>query len=208
MKNKSVYATVLDPKNFKTMPWKNGRGQTSEIAISPPDAGLENFSWRLSSAPILESGPFSLFPACNRLLTLLEGESCKARLESQGILVNLKCGEIFRFSGDQPVSVELTNGQVRDLGLVYQRDKIKADMRLLSFAQKPRSFSLTIETVFFYVWRGSFSVSTYPGEHIFSLSAGQVLRIDPVSGSNDRVILCEPQGSDCAMIAVELVGLA
>ena len=44
-----------------SMPWKNGGGETTEIAVSPPGAGLDDFDWRVAwrgSKPTGRSPPF------------------------------------------------------------------------------------------------------------------------------------------------------
>lgn len=60
---------------YATLPWKNGRGETDEIYLSPPGGSRENFEVRISSAPILEDGAFSSFPGAERVITLIEGEA-------------------------------------------------------------------------------------------------------------------------------------
>ena len=62
---------LLEEKDYVRRTWKNGRGITSEILLSPP--GEENFDWRLSQATLVDSGPFSIFPGINRWLVLLKG---------------------------------------------------------------------------------------------------------------------------------------
>lgn len=43
-------------------PWKNGGGETAEILAFPAGAGFDDFSWRISTAIVAASGPFSAFP--------------------------------------------------------------------------------------------------------------------------------------------------
>ena len=49
--------------------WRNGRGRTRELAVSPADATLESFDWRVSLAE-LEPGTcaFSAYPGVDRVL--------------------------------------------------------------------------------------------------------------------------------------------
>ena len=41
----------LTAKDYRIMPWKNGGGTTTEIAVFPAGASLETFEWRFSPAP-------------------------------------------------------------------------------------------------------------------------------------------------------------
>lgn len=59
---------------YATLPWKNGRGETDEIYLSPPNGSRDGFEIRISSAPIIEDGAFSSFPGAERVITLIEGE--------------------------------------------------------------------------------------------------------------------------------------
>jgi uncharacterized protein len=56
---------LLQPGDYRRMPWKNGQGTTTEIAVSPKDAGLEgkSFDWRVSIATVEKDCEFSRFPA-------------------------------------------------------------------------------------------------------------------------------------------------
>ena len=65
---------VLRAENYRRMPWKNGGGETTEIAVFPAGAGLDDFDWRVSMARVESSGPFSVFPGIDRTLAILEGE--------------------------------------------------------------------------------------------------------------------------------------
>jgi len=59
---------ILRSADHKRMPWKNGGGETVEIAISPQGAGLADFDWRVSMATVASDGPFSVFPGIDRTL--------------------------------------------------------------------------------------------------------------------------------------------
>ena len=55
------------------VPWRNGGGLTSEVAIGPNGAGPDDFGWRISIARIDRDGPFSTFEGIDRTLMVLEG---------------------------------------------------------------------------------------------------------------------------------------
>lgn len=80
-------------------PWRNGGGVTFDIARHPPEAGLEDFAWRVSMALVERAGPFSIFPGIDRILTVLRGtldlrfaDGTAARLDAQSAP--------FAFAGD------------------------------------------------------------------------------------------------------------
>jgi environmental stress-induced protein Ves len=63
---------ILRASTHKAMPWKNGGGETAEIAVFPEGASMQDFGWRVSMAKVTENGPFSLFPDIDRTLSILE----------------------------------------------------------------------------------------------------------------------------------------
>ena len=65
---------ILRAENYRRMRWKNGGGETAEIAVSPDSAGLDDFDWRVSMATVEAGGPFSMFAGVDRTLSILEGE--------------------------------------------------------------------------------------------------------------------------------------
>ncbi|WP_442165592.1 HutD family protein, partial [Rhizobium leguminosarum] len=42
--------------DHKRMPWKNGKGETVEIAVFPPGASINDFDWSISMATVAEDG--------------------------------------------------------------------------------------------------------------------------------------------------------
>jgi len=64
--------TIIPPDQFKQIPWKNGKGTTTELAISE-NSSLDNFKWRLSIASVVADGEFSDFSGYWRNLVLLSG---------------------------------------------------------------------------------------------------------------------------------------
>jgi environmental stress-induced protein Ves len=107
-------------------PWKNGGGETAEIAVSPAGAGFENFDWRISTAIVAASGPFSVFAGVDRVLTVLEGgamvltvDGCEHRLDA--------ASQPFAFPGDVPVSAHLEGGKLLDFNVMVRRP-LRADV--------------------------------------------------------------------------------
>jgi environmental stress-induced protein Ves len=97
----------LTPADFRTQPWKNGRGTTTELLhLADPATGATLL--RLSRASVVEDGPFSLFPGIDRNLTVLTGEGF--RLQGPGI--DLRCDPLVpvAFPGDVQVGATETGG--------------------------------------------------------------------------------------------------
>ena len=75
---------ILRAGNYRRMKWKNGGGETTEIALFPENAGLNDFDWRISMARVESAGPFSLFPGVDRTLSILEGEGPQRAISVEG----------------------------------------------------------------------------------------------------------------------------
>jgi hypothetical protein len=114
---------ILAPRDFTTMPWKNGGGVTHEIARSEEDGRL---LWRLSIAEVASDGPFSAFPGLMRVLTVIEGAGMV--LETPEGDISARPFAPVRFSGDVPVTGRLVAGPVRDFNLIFDPARIAGDV--------------------------------------------------------------------------------
>ena len=200
----SDYAVLLKASSYKQMEWKNGKGKTSEIAIFPAGASMDSFLWRLSSAPIVESCDFSLFTMHNRILTLIEGKELLLEHDSK---ISLPFGEVFSFSGEKKISAALTTGPVVDLGLIYHKEKVQAQMKIIKFNKNPRSFAFKEKTILFFVISGSVSISTYPKEINFQLEKNDCLELHElkVNGQlQERIVLIEPKTANACIAGIEI----
>lgn len=68
---------IIEKSKFVEMPWKNGKGTTTQMFIDPPNSNVSDpeFHLRVSSAKVVESGPFSSFPNHQRILFLIDGNA-------------------------------------------------------------------------------------------------------------------------------------
>ncbi len=128
--------------------WKNGQGKTRQVAIYPHEATLaeNNFLWRLSSATILSDNTFSSFPGFDRWLIVWKGD---------GLFLNgkkLGSHSPIHFQGEEDIRCTLINDQVVDLGLIYDREKCTADLKVHTGTLDVVAVS---ETVFVFLARGS-----------------------------------------------------
>jgi hypothetical protein len=113
---------LIRSREYKTMPWKNGGGTTTEIAVFPPGAGMEAFAWRLSMACVEREGPFSIFPGIDRSIAILEGEGLCLRVEGEDDVCLDNALAPFQVPGDVPACAEPIGGPVLDLNLMSRRE--------------------------------------------------------------------------------------
>lgn len=117
----------LSATDYPSTRWKNGGGETRQIAVSPADATLDDFVWRISMATVESDGEFSLFEGVDRTMIVLEGD---------GVILKLDDGERtlvpghrpFRFAADRNAMAILPGGAVADLNVMTRRSE--ADHRV------------------------------------------------------------------------------
>jgi len=112
---------IIRAAEYRWMPWKNGGGETVEIAVSPPGAGLDAFEWRVSMAHVATSGPFSRFPGVDRTLAVLAGSGIRLSVGGRAAVSLGRDAPPFAFSGDDLAEAELIDGAVDDLNVMIRR---------------------------------------------------------------------------------------
>ena len=115
---------ILAPSQFKTIPWKNGQGETKELAIN--DTGsLADFDWRLSIATVNSNGIFSDFSGYQRNLILIEGQGISLTHDNQRLDVLENVLDIANFDGGCKTVGELTSGVIKDFNVITKIDKVE-----------------------------------------------------------------------------------
>ncbi|MER9976990.1 HutD family protein [Mesorhizobium sp. M0085] len=112
---------ILRAAEYRSMPWKNGGGMTTEIAVSPPGAGLDDFDWRVSMALVEGGGPFSGFAGVDRTLALLEGEGMILGIAGRLPVEITKASAPLAFPADVPTQATLIAGPITDLNVMTRR---------------------------------------------------------------------------------------
>lgn len=118
---------VVRREDHRVVPWKNGRGFTREIALSPPGASVADFDWRISVARIDEDGPFSSFPGVDRTLVLLDGAGVDLDLPEGSIPLPGR-HTVANFPGEVAVFARLRAGPVTDLNVMARRAAFVAEV--------------------------------------------------------------------------------
>jgi Uncharacterized protein conserved in bacteria len=159
---------LIEASDYKAMPWKNGLGTTAQIDIFPERAAFpgDEFQWRLSSAKVATSSEFSLFPKCDRWLMVWKGNGLRLNKNE------LRPFSPFQFSGEEKINAELLNDEVVDIGLIYRRDLIFAEMKLEKFSAPSRTIHFDEGFHYIICLEKSFKVADY------TVKEGDTLKID------------------------------
>ena len=112
---------IIAPKQFKTVAWKNGLGETIELAINSGGT-LDNFDWRLSMASVIEDGVFSNFNGYTRNLILIEGNGLNLQHNDSKIdkLNNLL--DMATFDGGNKTVGNLHSGEITDFNIITRTE--------------------------------------------------------------------------------------
>lgn len=116
------------------MRWKNGGGMTTEIAVSPAGAGLDDFDWRVSMARIEGDGPFSLFAGIDRTLAILEGAGIFLCVADRIPIGLTRASQPLPFPADTPTRAGLIDGPITDLNVMTRRGRLTHSVERLALA--------------------------------------------------------------------------
>lgn len=178
--------TLLDPADYRRMPWKNGGGTTTEIALAPLPAPLPaslsdsagRFLWRVSIADVAQAGPFSAFSGYERLIAVVEGAGMRLTVDGTPTTVSHRA-PAFRFSGDSVVDCALLDGPIRDFNLIVDRAHAAGRLELV-----PAGGSAAVAaegTALVHALDGDVTLRTEDGE--VRVPAGWTARLDALAAS-------------------------
>ncbi|MEI5680142.1 HutD family protein [Mesorhizobium sp. CGMCC 1.15528] len=171
---------VIRASEHRRMPWKNGGGETTEIAISPAGATTGDFDWRLSMARVESGGPFSMFPGIDRTLAVLDGDGLLLTIEGMEPAALTSRSEPLAFPGDAPTSAELIGGAVTDLNIMTRRGKLAHSMRRLRVAAGSTALSTDGSEVLLFCHEGQARIVT--GSKSADLGALDTLHLTETPG--------------------------
>lgn len=119
---------IIPSADFVTTPWKNGKGITTELAISP-NGTLENFDWRLSIASVSENGLFSNFSGYLRNLVLIEGQGITLIHNENTRDELIEVLDFTTFDGGSSTYGEITQGAIKDFNIMTASARCQADVK-------------------------------------------------------------------------------
>lgn len=176
---------VIRSTDYRRMPWKNGGGETTEVAISPAGAALDHFDWRVSMAHVATAGPFSIFPGVDRTLAVIEGAGITLRLAGRGAVRLGRDAPPYAFPADLPVDAALVDGAIDDLNVMTRRGRCRhflSRMRIAAAAVLPRHGDTTL------VMTRLGGSRVHAGRHKAILAAQDAVVLDRSDGTELEIV--------------------
>jgi environmental stress-induced protein Ves len=121
---------LIQYASLRCAPWKNGGGSTTEIAISPAGASLEDFDWRVSLATIAQDGPFSSFPGIDRSLALVDGDGVLLDFGDERFVLS-PSEPLIEFDGADAVHATVTGQHTTDFNVMTRRGQCRHRLEML-----------------------------------------------------------------------------
>ncbi|HEY9030795.1 MAG TPA: HutD family protein [Kangiella sp.] len=206
--------TIIPPQWFKQIPWKNGKGMTTELAISE-GGDVNDFDWRLSIAGVTEDGIFSNFTGIQRYLFLLTGNGLKLTHQLSSEFDNkenisshclLEPLDLATFDGGLLTDAALIDDPITDFNLMVKQGAFEVKTQVLKDNGLIEDFPLA-DVNFVYAVNGDCQVSGLEQEitqEKISLQSGHLLKIEPkVSLSTKRSI--DVDGKQAIVVALKKV---
>src|SRR5215468_8196097 len=187
---------IVRPSAYRTMPWKNGGGRTTEIAIDPPDVDVNGrFRWRLSIADVERSGPFSAFPGYERTIMVIAGPGMELAVGGQPTRRLDRLFEPFVFSGDSAADCRLLDGPIRDFNLMVERSLLRSRLAVVSLDAPPRLFGLAAGELIVHCFGGAIEIAPRQGAPAVTLQENCTAIVNSAGNDRDSVRLSAPSVS-------------
>jgi len=175
--------TLKTPEQFKNVPWKNGKGTTTELAINEGGT-LDNFDWRISIASVAENGLFSNFSGYTRNLTLIAGNGIDLHHYHNHISVTHSLKNILDvsvFDGGSATNGELHKGEILDFNVIVRTEKFSVEtINNVEFSQ----VSLEIEHDYFVYCLAGKAQLTNNSTVVNELPLGHLMHITALTDDN------------------------
>lgn len=181
---------VFGPADFLKMPWKNGQGVTTELAVArrPGDDG---FDWRISTATITAPGPFSVFAGIDRSLAIVRGGTLTLNVEGRPDVTLATHTPPYAFGGELRVSstpvLDVAGVPIDDFNVMTRRTGWQHTLAQHRVDDEALTWTLPTDTdavAFLYCAQGDVRV-TFGDGHAVDVLEGHALRIEGCDASCD-----------------------
>ncbi|HEX7647063.1 MAG TPA: HutD family protein [Noviherbaspirillum sp.] len=169
--------------DYRRMPWKNGGGVTTQLAIWPEDADLSSFDLRISTADIAKPGPFSLFAGCDRSLAVLRGAGIALEFDGLSATILTPSNLPLRFGGEQQVRAALLDGPVTDFNIISRRSRWSHTLERLALNDKLRR-AINADRMFVYCAQGGAVQIRLPSGKTVDCAEGNAVMLDASDGAH------------------------
>lgn len=166
---------VIRAAERRVMPWKNGGGTTTEIAVFPEGASLNDFDWRISTAHVAGDGAFSSFPGVDRTLAVLAGDGIRLAFADREAVTLARGSQPFAFDADRAVAGELVAGPIDDLNIMSRRGRWRHEVQRLA-APGPHALEIDAGLLVLVACAGVWEVKA--GRGIASLASSDSVILD------------------------------
>lgn len=167
---------TISPDRFKQIPWKNGKGVTSELAISEGHS-IDDFTWRISIAQVDKDGAFSDFSGLHRTLVLLEGRGLELCHDDTSFDRLQRPLDYAEFDGGSRTVGTLISGPITDFNVMSRAGRMSAQVGVYRESTElpvPRT-----ELGFVYCSLEDAEICDAAGDIVSKVPAGHLLRGRP-----------------------------
>lgn len=201
-------ARHLTPADYRTTPWRNGGGTTTEIAVSPAGTGVgDAFDWRLSTAEVAADGPFSTFPGYQRSLSLLSGGGILLDAGEEGDIELREPYKPVSFAGEWEIQGRLLGAAIRDLNLIFARERAAGRVGFLTVeAAKLRSESDAPTLLLYLAKGGPLEVAWDEGAESTTLREEETLLLERRGGGHGLELSSTQRAAEIAFVEISPKG--
>ncbi|ALS59185.3 hypothetical protein AT302_04855 [Pandoraea norimbergensis] len=167
------------------MPWKNGLGVTTELAVAHR-TGEDGFDWRISTATVATAGPFSVFAGIDRSLAIVRGGSLTLNVEGRDDVTLTTQTSPYAFGGELAVSstpmLENAGVPIDDFNVMTRRSEWQHTLVQHRLTGDVVTWALPTQAgsvAFLYCAAGDVSVALTNGE-VVKVPSGHALRIEGI----------------------------
>jgi environmental stress-induced protein Ves len=154
-----MVSELIAADNFKRMPWKNGKGVTTEL-IARSDPLSNKLLWRLSIATVTVDGEFSDFSGFQRTLMMISGNGIALSHQAQTTQTLTRQYQHCSFDGGWKTSAKLIDGPITDFNVICDSQRVSANVSALKQGES-KNIESDASEIFFLAYKEASNVSLF-----------------------------------------------